>query len=182
MKKISLLIVLAMIVTIGGVYATWNYAQGQIESVDVTPTVTLTEKVVDTPMGAIAVDMSGVEIFIDDTNNDHKAELIVDGDIEITFTANDLAPADVKANGIAMEYTVAVTTPWEFNGTQIFTVSSEALDVNNGNATFTATIPAAELMNAITLADISLPTVADYDAFESVLANGEITITVGEAQ
>ena len=182
MKKISSLIALAMILTIGGVYATWNYAQGDIESVDVNPTVTLTEKVVDTPMGTIAVDMSGVEIFIDDTNNDYDAELVIDGDIEITFTANELAPADVKANGIAMQYTVSVTTPWEFKGTQIFTVSGNALDVNDGDATFTATISAAELMNAITLGDISLPTVADYDAFESALANGEITITVGEAQ
>ena len=37
MKKISVLIVLAMIVTIGGVYATWNYAQDGVDGVDVTP-------------------------------------------------------------------------------------------------------------------------------------------------
>ena len=182
MKKISILIALAMVLTIGGVYATWNYAQGDIEGVDITPAVTLTDKVVDTPMGTIAVDMSGLDIAIDDTNNDYDAELVVDGAINITFTANDLAPADVKANGIVLQYEVTVTTPWEFGGTQIFTAKTGATQLNNGNATFSATITATDLMNAITLGDISLPTVADYDAFALALAEGEITITVSEVQ
>ena len=180
-KKISLLIVLAMIVTIGGVYATWNYAQGAVEGVDINPAVTLTEKVVDTPMGTITVDMSGLSISIDDTNHDYAAELVVDGDIDITFTASDIAPAAVKTNGLAMEYTLTVTAPWEFKGTQIFTVPAEAIAINNGQATFSATISAADLKAALTLGAISLPTVEDYDAFETALANGEITITVAQA-
>ena len=34
MKKLSLLIALALLVSIGGVYATWNYAMGDAASVD----------------------------------------------------------------------------------------------------------------------------------------------------
>ncbi len=182
MKKISILIVLAMVLTIGGVYATWNYAQGNVDSVELSPVVTLTDKVVDTAKGEIAVDMSGLTISIDDTNNDYDAELVMDGAINVTFTADNLAPAEVKANGIKLQYTLTVTTPWEFGGVQVFTVDADPIAMNGGAATFTATITADELMDAITLGDISLPTVDDYDAFAQVLKQGSITITVSEAQ
>ena len=182
MKKISILIVLAMIITIGGVYATWNYAQGNVDSVGATPAIALTKKVVDTPKGTIAVDMSGLTISIDDTNDDYNAELVMDGGIKITFTADNSASAEVKANGIAMQYAITVTTPWTFNGTQIFTVDAETIAINDGNATFTATITADELMDAITLGKIFLPTATDYDNFALALQNGEITITVSEIQ
>ena len=182
MKKISILIVLAMVLTIGGVYATWNYAQGNVDSVELSPVVTLTDKVVDTAKGTIAVDMSGLTIAIDDTNNDYDAELVMNGAINVTFTADNLAPAEVKANGIKLQYTLTVTTPWEFGGVQVFTVEADPIAMNGGAATFTATITADELMDAITLGDISLPTVDDYDAFAQVLNQGNITITVSEAQ
>lgn len=182
MKKISILIVLAMVLTIGGVYATWNYAQGNVDSVDLSPVVSLTDKVVDTPKGTIAVDMSGLSIAIDDANNDYDAELVMDGEVTVTFTANELAPADVQANGIKLQYTLTVTTPWEYKGTQVFTVEADPIAINGGAATFTATITADELMDVITLGDISLPTVSDYDAFALILEQGEITITVSEAQ
>lgn len=181
-KKISMLIVLAMIVTIGGVYATWNYAQDGVAGVDVVPTVALTEKVVSTSQGTIEVDMSDLTISIDDANNDYEAELVIDGQIDIEFTPDTYADADIKANGLPMQYELTVTTPWEYEGTQIFTVSADPVLLNGGNGTFNATITAAELMNAISLADISLPTVDDYDAFALVLDDGEITITVGEIQ
>ena len=87
MKKISILIVLAMILTIGGVYATWNYAQGNVDSVDLNPVVSLTEKVVDTPKGTITVDMSGLDIAIDDANHDYDAELVMTGAVNVTFEA-----------------------------------------------------------------------------------------------
>ena len=182
MKKISILIVLAMVLTIGGVYATWNYAQGNVDSVELSPVVTLTDKVVDTAKGTIAVDMSGLTIAIDDTNNDYDAELVMNGAINVTFTADNLAPAEVKANGIKLRYTLTVTTPWELGGVQVFTVEADPIAMNGGAATFTATITADELMDAITLGDISLPTVDDYDAFAQVLNQGNITITVSEAQ
>lgn len=30
MKKLSLLVALMLIITVGGVYAAWNYAQGEV--------------------------------------------------------------------------------------------------------------------------------------------------------
>lgn len=182
MRKISILIALAMILTIGGVYATWNYAQGSAANIDLSPTVVLTDKVIDTPKGSIIVDMSSLNISIDDANHDYDAELVMSGAINITFVADALAPTEVQTNGIKLQYTVAATTPWEYNGTQIFTAVSTPIVINNGIATFTATITAEELMNVISMGNISLPTVDDYDAFETILSQGAITITIGEAQ
>lgn len=180
MKKISALIALAMVVTIGGVYATWNYATGAVASVDTTASVVLTEKVVETPKGTIAIDASSLEMAIDDTNGDYDAELVIDGDVKVTFTPSSIAPEDVKTNGIKLKCELSVTTPWEYEGTQIFTVSPVV--INDGNATLSATITAADLMDAITLGDITLDTVEAYDAFEAILQNGEITMTVSEVQ
>ena len=53
-----------MIVTIDGVYATQNYAQDGVAEDDVVPTIALTEKVVSTAQGTIAVDMSSLDISI----------------------------------------------------------------------------------------------------------------------
>lgn len=180
MKKISVLIALAMALTIGGVYATWNYAQDGVAGVDVTPTVTLTEKVVDTAQGEITVDTSGIEIVIDDTNGDYVAEMSVSGQIDITFEASNGAAASIKENGLPMQFTISVSDPWEFKGTQIFTAKADPSPVNNGTAAFNATITAAEIQAALELGNISLPTVEDYDAFATALTQGEITITVGE--
>ncbi len=182
MKKISLLIVLAMIVTIGGVYATWNYAQDGVDGVDVTPTVVLTEKVVSTNSGTIAVDMSSLEISIDDANTDYYGELVIDGQIDIEFTPDTYATAEIKTNGIPMQYELLVTTPWEYNGHQIFTVASGAVAFNSGNPTFTATITAADLLAALQLGEVYLPTVTDYDAFASVLTTGSITVKISEIE
>lgn len=182
MKKISILIVLAMIVTIGGVYATWNYAMDGVSEVDVDTQITLTEKVVSTSQGTIDVDTSGLSIVIDDANHDYHGELIINGQIDITFEADTYADADIQTNGLPMQYELSVTTPWEYEGTQIFTVDTNPVAFNSGNGTFTATITAAELMDAIEMCDVYLPTSEDYDDFEDVLQGGSITITVSEIQ
>lgn len=181
-KKISILIVLAMIVTIGGVYATWNYAMDGVDGVNVTTDVALTNKVVNTSQGEIVVDASDLTIVIDDDNTDYHGELIIDGQIDITFTADPYADAEIKTNGLPMQYQLSVTTPWEYKGVQIFTVEDAPIALNNGNGTFTATITAADLLAAIEMCDVYLPEEADYDDFTDILLQGEITITVSEIQ
>ena len=96
MKKLSILIALALILTVGGVYATWNYAQGSVPSVPkaLDGSTKITDKVVDSKSkGNIYVDPSNLLIQIDDANNDHYAELTVTGSIKITFTPNSFVLA-----------------------------------------------------------------------------------------
>ncbi len=183
MKKLSLLIALALILSIGGVYATWNYAQG--DAVDVSAYLDrrtmITDAVVDaTPKGTIAVDTSNFSLTIDDDNNDHVAELIKDGWIDITFTPSAGADAGVAANGIALQYVLSCTGgSFEYNGNHIFTYSSDPVILNDRNATKSVRIEAGDIDIALN-GSISLPTVADYEAFKRALHSGSLIFTVSE--
>lgn len=181
MKKLTIIVALMLIVTIGGVYATWNYAQGDVSKVDkyLDSVTKITDKVVTTSKGTISVDSTNLSIVIDDANNDHTAELSVTGYVQITFTPNDGADADVIANGIKLKYSMS-NTGLTHNGDDIFTYATGDVALNGGNATKSIQIPAADL--GITLKNaISLPTVADYEAFKASLHTGSLCITVSEA-
>ena len=183
MKKLSLLIALALILSIGGVYATWNYAQG--DAVDVNAYLDGSTKITDavvnaTAKGTITVDTSNFSLTIDDETNDHVAELIKDGYIDITFTPSTGADADVAADGIALQYVLSCTGgSFEYNGNHIFTYSSDPVILNSGNATKSVRINAEDIGIALN-GTISLPTVADYEAFKLALHSGSLIFTVSE--
>ena len=181
MKKIRVLIALAMMVTIGGVYATWNYAEKQAMSVQSATGVTLTEKVADSEKGVISFNNT-LGLVIDDTNADYVAELSATGSATVTFEPSEFAPLDVRNNGIKMKCEVSVTEPWTYEGDQIFTVVSPSIILNNGEPTREVTITADELMNALTLGPISLDTEEKYDLFAEALKSGEITLTISEEE
>ena len=89
----GLIAALATVVTVGGVYATWNYAKTGISAqTKFFDAVKITDKVVDGSIGTFAVDVSNVSLIIDDTNNDHKGELIWAGKDYATMTTD---PANV---------------------------------------------------------------------------------------
>ena len=91
MKKLSLVMAAAMCLTVGGVYATWSYATGNITDVaegarfaNLAGLGTASEK------GEITVKVSGTTISIDqDTTSSvsHKAKLVYHGtNPVVTFT------------------------------------------------------------------------------------------------
>lgn len=180
MKKLSLLIALALLVTVGGVYATWNYAQGTASYREKYLTAHLTDKVTDTAKGVIEVNIDGLSLTIDDANNDHHGELIIAGEIVITFTPNEGADQDVDRDGIALQYQLGTTADYNYNGNPIFTVNTAIQTLNEGAATKSITIPASELQGLITLTDVELPDVDAYSAFKTALHSGSIQITVSE--
>ena len=53
MKKLSVLIALVLCVTIGGVYAAWNYSQGTTASVDVSREINMAQVVTSGNKGTI---------------------------------------------------------------------------------------------------------------------------------
>lgn len=182
MRKLSILIALILCVTIGGVYATWNYAQGAVddkqEYLDGNTTA-LAGKVETTDKGTITIDDSQLQILIDDTNNDLEGELYITGSISVTFTPNQGADADVVANGVSLQFTLSSTENFNYNGNPIFTLSAAAKSMGMVNGT--VTISAADLQSMITLNPLSLPTAVDYDAFRAALHSGSLIITVSEA-
>ena len=170
-----------MIITIGGVYAAWNYAQGSVPNVPkaLDGQTKITDKVVDSAAkGNITVDPANLSITIDDSNNDHVAELAVAGYITVTFTPNRGADQAVVTNGIPLKYALSYTG-LTYQNQPIFAFSTADVVLNDGNAALTVQIPAEDL--GITLAnEIKLPTVDDYDQFYAALHTGSIIITVSE--
>lgn len=180
MKKLSILVALILCVTIGGVYATWNYAQGSAteQNKDFDAATIITDKVVSTAKGSISVDTSALQIVIDDDNNDYKGEMTITGKVLVTFTPNVGVSNDVAQNGIKMQYKLSTTNGFQYVGNDIFTVDETMQQTSGAVKTFE--IDAAKLSSLITLNELFLPTAEDYDAFKTALHSGAISITVSE--
>ncbi len=177
MKKLTILIALALIVTIGGVYATWNYANGTATKGEayLDEVTKITEKVEGLAKGKITVDSNTLAITIDDADNNHVAELIITGEITFKYTP----AADVAQ--IPMQYTLSLTDNWNYNSKPIFVIDTTTQVLNSGTATNTVTITGAELANLISLnGTITLSTPDEYTAFKSSLHSGSIAIVVSE--
>ena len=184
MKKLSVLVALMLIITVGGVYANWNYyayvtgtatpGADTIEEIDLALKVVAGEDS-STPKGTIRVTLSDdFKITIDDNSGDHVGEFDVTGYITVHFDPAANAKDDVKTNGIPM----------------LFELSCEGLpgfltpaigSINNDDPTteFTITADAIETLLAQRWT-VNLPTPSAYDTFAATLASKTITVTVYE--
>lgn len=181
MKKLSILIALILCVTIGGVYATWNYAQGTVTTRTkfFDAGTIITDKVVTTDKGNITIDTTNLKITIHDENNDLRGEMKMEGYVTVTFTPNQGADSNVAANGVKLQYVLGTTNNYTYENTAIFAVDATAQNLGAVNGS--VTIPASELDALIDLNALYLPTAEDYDAFKLALHGGAISITVSEA-
>ncbi len=188
MKKLSLLIALVLLVTVGGVYATWNYAQGDVVASQGFVLPKMEAVVTEGSKGTFTVDTSGITVKVDDSATDsvtHKPVLVMDGEIVITFAPATGADDTVVANGVKMQAVISCTDNWLYEGQQIMTV-----DTTDNKHIIATSGPAKELrISAATLADIVkmnehedliLPTHEDFLNFQTALNRGNIKISVSE--
>lgn len=129
MKKISILIALALIVTIGGVYATWNYnSQDAVNDSHEHFKLNMADyEDTGNSKGKISCFKNNVKIEIDDTNGDYRAELMITGDMIFIFTPYGEAADEVRNNGIPMQFTVTKSSEnMVYEGKQIFVLSPDA--------------------------------------------------------
>ena len=187
MKKLSLLIALCMLLTIGGVYATWTYTQNtDVADEAVNMTLNLTDVAYSGSYGTYKVDTTGLTLSIDPkAGTTHITALYVTGNIIITFTPNSVAPSEIKENGVPTTYAFTLANPnWQYNGQDIVTINhTEKHDIDwqdNGDGTFSYTISAADFMNHISLTEFELDTKVKYDEYNAVLGTGSIVITVSD--
>lgn len=102
MKRLSTIIALALVITIGGVFAAWHYSDSNT-STEITRSGTMASVVVDGTMGSIEVlkDSNGearnnIKFLIDDPDEmDRVAELVPSGSAYIQFTPSATAENDV---------------------------------------------------------------------------------------
>lgn len=177
-KSFSLVIALALCLTISGVYATWTYAEADVASADDTASLTIDAAAIGDAAGVLDV-QSTLAMQIVDTDGDHTTALSITGDVVITFTPN---PA-TAASEVPTEFTWTLSGPAgaKFGTENVFTnVNTDAHDITlNADNTYTVTITAAEFANYITLNAIVLETAAEHAEYKAVIdALSTFTITV----
>ncbi len=176
LNRIAPLLFLALFLTVGGVYATFNYAQGTVNSADSALSKEITNKVVDTPKGTIAI-ISDFKITIDDNTGTLTTAADYTGTFKVQFTPTTGADATVRDSGIPLKMTIEATGN-QYKEQAIFNIPGDEIILNEGNRILGEfTVP---MNNHITVNAISLPTAADYDAYKTALESTTITITVSE--
>lgn len=199
--KVALLSFLATAVTVGGVYATWTFAEKDSTAASTTVNVAMTGVSSETEKGTLNVMVMGEGGFVlavDDSDNDHVAEIKKTGNVTVTFTPSASASADVKTNGIDVQCVIsyapyaggpASLEEWTYDSKQIFDIENDASDpillskssaiYNEETGTFTWTIAAGEV--GIDLSEnFLIDTLAKYNAMNAELAKGHFVLTVSE--
>lgn len=203
MKRLSLIIALALLVTIGGVFAAWHYNRGEV-SLEITRSAAMASIQSDSPKGSIIVVQNAngglgntIKFLVDDLGEtDYKAELSPSGSAYIQFQPAENADAAVKANGIKMRATVTIggtkqtfSCQHDGNNHQDITIFEAK---GNGENSFvinqTATkdpveITAAQIANCLIFNeghDIYLNTYDENFAYEQAMNSYIIIITITE--
>lgn len=206
MKKIRAIVLALLCLTIGGVYATWTFADDtSVDRKGQTVTITLEGKAETSEvLGSLAITLSeGFAITIDQKEiGDHTAVLkIADtSSIQLKFTPNDNAAKDVREKGIDAIYYFAATdikyndansdTAGERSIYAIDTATKYEIGKIGGQkanqwtkqgASFVYTIEYEDLVDLIKINTFVIDNSAEYAAFNEVLRSGTITLYLNDA-
>ena len=109
MKKLSLLMALAMLITVGGVYATWIYNEGAASSAhEHFAEIRFDEEGdINSARGTIKVDTTGLAIEIDH-EGDYVPRMYMTGSVYVYFKPSDTAP-DVADGVIELEFALSAS-------------------------------------------------------------------------
>lgn len=196
MKKLSLLVALALLITVSGVYATWSYSgTNDIGDAYAEAKVQMAGFELTGANGTYKVE-SNLVLTVDQANNDHEAKLVFGSNnsdpiyLTVTFTPAANAPQTIKENAVSSELYFGVTTPMQYkmdvNGNydaggtakDIFEFANPSGDNFSPNVTwtkqpdgsFTYTLDETALKAQISLSQtFVLDIKAEYDEFRKVL-------------
>ena len=166
-RKIGLFAALAMGVTFSGVYATWTYAENDITATGAQTAELVMGEVVVEAKGALSIEGENtLKFVIDDTDNDHIAEIVPEGSVKVKYTPSTAAHAPQT---VTMTCTITVGGDW-------FTVGSATI-TNENVAEWT--INASDLGVAFKSGtDTTWETKTEFDKFEENLANNTISLVI----
>ena len=194
MKKLSLIIALALLVTIGSVYANWIY-NDHTDVADITGSraVTMTPATFDGGLGTYSVTTAGLTMKIDPKEGTtHTTSLLVDGEIVVTFTPSAYASNDIKNNAVPtkaifrLPSSLSGVDAWQYDGKNIFTsIDSTPIDLvwsKQADGTFKASVSAEQVASKLVLNEIVLDTKAAYDAYDDALELGQIVVAITDGQ
>ena len=203
MKRLSVIISLALVVTIGGVFAAWNYSNGTATGITTTRELDMASITTTVEKGKITANSEGMTLIVDDETDvagvqnpvAFKAMLRGAGSINITFAPDSSAEPTVKNHGIHMIATVTVSkdadaTQWTADDADKTLVDILAPNTE-GNAnvidlgtTKTAEISADAIINALLFCGgkpVILDTYQKNQEFKVAMSKYTINITISEA-
>ena len=198
MKKIGLLMSMASVLVVGGVYATWVYSQGTVDSVTADYTVAMTTSTNDGEKGSFNVASNSVTFEVGNKGEYHP-ELRSNGQVDVTFTPSLGASTDVINNGINIKASLSISddgaTNWMYDSDfadgkdkLFFTITNSDIIIDKSDLTkvggsFKYTISHTQIFNLITfnVADnFVLDTKEKYDSFKSYLDDYKFVLTISE--
>lgn len=194
MKKLSLLLALAMILTTSGVYAVWTFTQStDIMDINTTSVIDMTNATTIGTYGTYEFDNNLVMTIDPKENTTHTTALYITGTLTIKFTPNTFAPVDIREYGVESFFTHELTNnAWKYGETYIMTIDSEQHVIapsnsssaikwtKNSDGSFSYTFTADEIASHIQLAEIILDTKAEYDEYDNVLSQGQIRFHISD--
>lgn len=164
LKRFSLLATLATLVTVGSVYATWEYVTGGDITGDQSSTlgVSITGKTENTGVAG-ALEITTLPTFTVDHTGDYVPALTVDGTIDVTYTPATGSQVNAVVCTIEVKFSDASTADYKalFDFTPITYTSTAGTTFSVDNATLAANIKLA--------AHAPLLTPADYTTYANVL-------------
>lgn len=196
-RVLSLLIALAILVTVGGVYATWLYAETDMTAVHGhIGSFGLASAEINNSKGTFTVDASSAHLVIDQTAADnYVAKLTAAGTITVKFTPStifgnsnpDLGTFNVvyslvTDNATPTNYMVNDGTGEKALFTKFDTTTQTNLTLTKDGDVYTATVDANALLNLIEINTFKLDTYAKYSNFSAQVGTfGNIGFQIAEA-
>lgn len=188
MKRLAAIMAGALLTTVGGVYAQFTYAQGNVDEQVISAQKNLAKAVGgETKKGTINVTGKYL-VSIDDTDNNLTTETTITDTLKVTFTpAPQGADADVRDHGIKLKMTIVIGGTNKYDNKALFALKTAYTEgvLLNGGEKVKDTEVSLNLANYIEWQEqegFTLSTFAEYEAFKAAFEGTTITVTVSEAK
>ena len=174
MKKLSLIVALAVVLTVGGVFASWTYyEEGYTIENNPGVGVVFDDNAVLASKGTISFAAGDIKFTITQDGTGYTTGWSHNGSSAITFTPNGtntsaVLVATVTVSGGVYDETTFLSA--KASNTFEFTVTKDV----------SATITADQIAGCLNMNSVTLPTKEDYDEFADIAAATTITVTVAE--
>ena len=199
LRKISAIIVLAIVLTMGSVFAVWSYDQGAVKR-EGSYELHMTDIVSKGEKGRIDASNNTLKFKVDDLGEiDWKAQLLPEGSVDIIFVPAANADESVQQNGIKMMVTITLSGAqtaytakvkdaqgnYTAASVKILTLADDnTFELNGGAATKnTVTITAQQIADCLVFCEgkeVYLPTYEENVRFDNAMGDYKITITITE--
>ena len=181
-KLLTVFIAFALLITVGGVYATWSYAGSNLSDIvapqSFTVTATINDATVKGAPGTLNIDNQDLTYHIKNDNNTYNTALETSGDITISYTPNEGS----EYQTVDLVCTITLTNT-QYDSKNIFKFDSTAETVLTltksavGNSGAEWVITDADIGLALTEA-FNLNTVTKYNAFMQALKGCHLEVDI----